>query len=316
MANVVRDEEVVQELHQGFAAAPNLHLHLDKYVTEVRNSISEYHRAVVRLQDSARCEGYTVPQPRVGTRRSPFREPSGNLSSNTSQGHVPATHNAIDAAATGAATTSAAATSKALARVASHTNRQPREHLHKCRNYPGCGDGEHWDWQCVIKRTTGTEIKRVYYADPLHYEHNTDDDDNVNELLYDSLDLQPDLEEEYERAQNAYFATRYRKETGLGFLGTMSSQHKKSVECNNCGSAFPSNNKLHDYLRVFCRQVSEHTTGKATIVKSAAPASSNLVEGLADFHYAKTFWYTTSGGTPHMACIDSGFGNSVVDDEL
>jgi len=96
----------------------------------------------------------------------------------------------------------------------------------------------------------------------------------------------------------------------------MSSQHKKSVECNNCGSAFPSNNKLHDHLRVFCRQVSEHTTGKAIIVKFAAPASSNFVEGLADFHYAKTFWYTTPGGTPHMACIDSGFGNSAVDDEL
>jgi len=103
---------------------------------------------------------------------------------------------------------------------------------------------------------------------------------------------------------------------GLGFLGTMSSQHKKSVECNNCGSAFPSNNKLHDHLWVFCRQVSEHTMGKAIIVKSATPASSNLMEGLTDFHYAKTFWYTTPSGTPHMACIDLGFGNSAVDDDL
>jgi len=40
------------------------------------------------------------------------------------------------------------------------------------------------------------------------------------------------------------------------------------------------------------------------------------VEGLADFHYAKTFWYTSPGGSPHVACIDSGFGNSAVDDEL
>jgi len=188
MANVVRDNEVVEELHRGFAAAPNLHLHLNKYVAEVGNSISEYRRAVVQLQDSARCEGYTVPQPRVGTRCPPFREPSGNLSSNTSQPHVPATCNIIGAAATGAATTSAAASSKALARVAYRTNRQPRERLRKCRNYPGCGDGEHCDWQCVIRRTTGTEIKHAYYADPFHYEHDTDDDDNVNELLYDSLD--------------------------------------------------------------------------------------------------------------------------------
>jgi len=316
MANVVRDDEVVEELHRRFAAAPNLHLHLDKYVAEVGNSISEYRRAVVRLQDSARCKGYTLPQPHVGMCHSPFREPSGNLSSNTSQPHVPATRNAIGATTTGAATTSAVATSKASARVASQTNRQPHERLRKCRNYPGFGDSEHWDWQCVIKRTTGTEIKHAYYADPLHYEHDTDGDDDVNELLYNCLDLQPDLEEEYERAQNAYFAMHYREETGLGFLGTMSSQHKKSVECNNYGAVFPLNNKLCDHLRVFCRQVSEHTTGKATIVKSAAPVSSNLVEGLADFHYAKTFWYTTLGGTPHMACIDSGFGNSAVDDKL
>jgi len=60
----------------------------------------------------------------------------------------------------------------------------------------------------------------------------------------------------------------------------------------------------------------EHTTEQAIIVKSAAPASSNLVEGLADFHYAKIFWYTSPGGSPHVACIDSGFGNSAVDDEL
>jgi hypothetical protein len=34
MANIMRDDEVVEELHRGFAAAPNLHLHLDKYVME------------------------------------------------------------------------------------------------------------------------------------------------------------------------------------------------------------------------------------------------------------------------------------------
>jgi len=40
MANLVQDDEVVEELHRGFAATPNLHLHLNKYVTEVGNSIS------------------------------------------------------------------------------------------------------------------------------------------------------------------------------------------------------------------------------------------------------------------------------------
>jgi len=99
MANVVWDDEVVEELHRGYAAAPNLHLHLDKYVTEVGNSISEYRRAVVRLQDSARHDGDSIlPQPHVGTHRPPFRKSSGNWSSNTSQPHMPVARNGIGAA--------------------------------------------------------------------------------------------------------------------------------------------------------------------------------------------------------------------------
>jgi len=79
---------------------------------------------------------------------------------------------------------------------------------------------------------------------------------------------------------------------------------------------FPSKNKLHVHLRAWCRPTSEPPAGNEVIVKSAAPGSQGLVEGLADFHYAKTFWYTAPGGTPHVACIDSGFGNSAVDKEL
>jgi len=180
MANVVRDEEVAEELHRGFAATPNLHLHLDKYVSEVGNSVFEYRQAVVRLQDSATRDGDLLPQTRVGTRRPPFRESSGVLSSNAGQPRAPATAGTRDA-------TAAATTSGASVRVGPRTNRQPRERLRKCRNYPDCGDGEHWDWQYVIKRATGTEIKRVYYADPLRYELGSDNDDDVSELLYDSV---------------------------------------------------------------------------------------------------------------------------------
>jgi len=312
MANIVEDDEVVGELHCGFAAAPNLHLHLDKYVVQAGNSVSEYHRAVVRLQDSAIRDGDAMLQPRVGTRRLPFRESSGVISSNTSQPHALATASACDAPAVPVGTGT-------LARTAPRTtNKRPRERLRKCKNYPECGDGEHSDWQCIIKRATGTEIKRAYYADPLDSEFQAEDCDDVNELLYDNLAPQPELEEEYERAQNAYFATSYRHEAGLGFLGTLSSQHtsKEPVECMNCGSTFTSNNKLHDHLRIHCRAEGKGSPEQPTIVKSAAQASLNPVEGLADFHYAKTFWYTSPGGTPHMACVDSGFGNSAVDDEL
>jgi hypothetical protein len=127
MANIVRDDEVVEELHRGFPAAPNLHLHLDKYVMERGNSVSEYHRAVTRLQDSARRDGHLLPQPRIGTRCPPFRESTGNWSSNTTQPHMPATRNAVGTAATGAAATGTAAkgatATNALARVAPRTSR-------------------------------------------------------------------------------------------------------------------------------------------------------------------------------------------------
>jgi len=74
-ANITNEDDIVEELHQGLVEAPNLHLHLDKYVTEGGNSVSEYQRAVARLQDSAKREGTIAsPQPRSSTRRPFFRE--------------------------------------------------------------------------------------------------------------------------------------------------------------------------------------------------------------------------------------------------
>jgi hypothetical protein len=93
-------------------------------------------------------------------------------------------------------------------------------------------------------------VKRAYYADLRDCESD-DGDDDVNELLHNVLEPQPDLEEEYDRAQNAYFATRYRDEKGLGFLGTSAAPRVKqtSAQCRNCHEIFPSNNKLHGHLR-------------------------------------------------------------------
>ena len=68
MANVTNSDDIVEELHSGFVRAPSLYLHLDKYVTEGGNSVSEYRRAVGCLQDSARYEGnLPFAQPLVRT---------------------------------------------------------------------------------------------------------------------------------------------------------------------------------------------------------------------------------------------------------
>jgi len=133
----------------------------------------------------------------------------------------------------------------------------PRERLRKCRNYPECGDGKHWDWQCIHKRNTNNEVKRAYYAEPLDAEPANSDEEDVADLLFDELEPQTELEKEYEQVQNAYFATRYREENRLGFLGSHKSIQKRAqastVACRNCGASFSSNNKLHRHLRDPCR---------------------------------------------------------------
>jgi len=52
------------------------------------------------------------------------------------------------------------------------------------------------------------------------------------------------------------------------------------------------------------------------VVESRAVVAKDPTEGLADFYYTQAFWYVTPGGSPHMSCIDSGFGNSTIDDAL
>ena len=51
-------------------------------------------------------------------------------------------------------------------------------------------------------------------------------------------------------------------------------------------------------------------------MESKAVIPSDPTEGLADFHYAQAFWYVEPAINPHVSCIDSGFGNSAIDDGL
>ena len=163
-------------------------------------------------------------------------------------------------------------------------------------------------------------MKRAYYAEPLDAEPANSDED-VADLLFDELEPQTELEKEYEQAQNAYFATQYREENRLGFLGSHKSIQKRAqastVACRNCGASFSSNNKLHRHLRDPCHLSSEPPCEEVpTVVESKATIPTNPTDGLADFHYAQAFWYVMPGTNPHISCIDSGFGNSAIDDEL
>jgi len=246
MANITNEDEIVEELHQGLVEAPNLHLHLDKYVTKGGNSVSEYRRAVARLQGSAKREATIAsPQPRSSTRCPFFREtnrPRTQFSDMRQETPAPASTTAgVVSARNPIGSTSS------LSSPSTRTGKQVRERLRKCKNYPGCGDGEHWDWQCIHRGNTSNQVKRAYYAEPREYQSENDDADNMADTLIDELEPQASLEQEYEHAQNAYLATRYLEEKGLGFMGTHKSicakVHRPSMTCRNCAAIFTSNNK-------------------------------------------------------------------------
>jgi len=52
------------------------------------------------------------------------------------------------------------------------------------------------------------------------------------------------------------------------------------------------------------------------VVESKAVIPSDPTEGLANFHCIQAFWYVEPASNPHVSCIDSGFGNSAIDDGL
>jgi hypothetical protein len=113
------------------------------------------------------------------------------------------------------------------AQVPSRPPQKERPRKRKCRNYPKCGDGEHWDWECKIKAPERDVKKRAYSA-------MDDDDDDRFELR----DEESDLEQDYMHSQNAHFAAAYC--ASKAFFGENPPSQKaritfsKPSECRTC----------------------------------------------------------------------------------
>jgi len=170
-------------------------------------------------------------------------------------------------------------------------------------------------------RSSNNGTKRAYYAEPVDHDDSNGEDIDVTAPSFDELEPQMELEREYDQAQNANFAIRYREEKDLGFLGTHKSigsgAKVSNVTCRNCAASFTSNNKLHRHLRDPCQAGSlQPDMASPVVVESKAVIPGDPTDGLADFHYAQAFWYITPGTNLYISCIDSGFGNSAIDDEL
>jgi hypothetical protein len=265
---------------------------MEAHVQEHNNDVAAYRRAVSRFQASAKLQyeynrkSNTGPRTATYAPRSHERPPAPQATSADSKGRFSSSR---------------------------PPQKKERPRKRKCRNFPACGDGEHWDFECKIKApASGPESKRAYYA-----LDNNDDDS------FELHDEDSDLEQDYIHSQNAHFAGSYC--ASKGFFGETSRppSHKariaypKPSECRTCHEAFPSRSKLHVHL--LASGHNRTAAGKAhfAVIKSKHVAPQDPEARLASYHYAEAQFVLQPGGNDsRTSCVDSGYANSAVDAEF
>jgi hypothetical protein len=179
---------VVEELHNGFYKCPEIHIPMEAYVLETGNDVSEYRRAVQRYQESAKLQYDYIRKASPYTASSRREKPP-------SQSAMPGTDKEQ-----GSSTTRSYPTKDTTYQ---RKDKRGIVRKRKCKNFPVCGDGEHFDWECTM-RGNQVQSKRAYYIncdDDRAITLGEDDDETVQMREPDS-----NLEEEYEHQQNAHFA--------------------------------------------------------------------------------------------------------------
>jgi hypothetical protein len=296
-AGITEDDHVLQEVHDGFVRCPEIQIPLEAYVLETGNDISEYRRVVQRYQESTKMQ-YEY-----------------HRRSNTSSHREKLPPKAI----------TAGADKEQAANPSYPRNDSKRKDRHqvvrkrKCKNFPSCGDGEHFDWECKI-RNNQTQLKRAYYISP-----ESDNEVTYNVASEEGVEMRdPDsgLENENEHQQNAHFASVWRAERG--FMGTeispkntasRSSPPKrippKPSECRKCRMAFPWRNQLHHHVLA----TGHNTQAARDVIESTLHTRDGAdLNILASFHYAKAeFMLSERDLQLWISCVDSGYGNSAVD---
>jgi hypothetical protein len=287
-AGITGDDQVVQEIHDGFARCPEIQIPLEAYVLDAGNDVSDYRRAVQRYQESTKMQYEYNRRPKAGPHtatyapRSYERPSAPQTTSADSKGQFPSSR---------------------------PPQKKERTRKRKFRNFPGCGDGEHWDWECKVKAPERDVKKRAYYA--------MDDDDDDG---YELREEDSDLEQDYMHSQNAHFAAAYC--ASQSFFGKAPKPPPQSIrittpkpsECRNCQEAFPSRSKLHAHL--LASGHNRPSPGKAhfTVIKSKHVAPQDHEARLASYHYAEAQFVLQPGSSDsRTSCVDSGYANSAVD---
>jgi hypothetical protein len=138
------------------------------------------------------------------------------------------------------------------------------------------------------------------------------------------LECDPAIEEEYEQQQNAHFAAVWR--AAQGFMGSAIAANAANVtkptkrippkpnECRKCQVVVPSRNQLHKYVLAMGHNVQN---AKQVIESALHTRDGTDLTTFTNFHYVKAeFMLTKNDRTNSLACIDSGYGNSAVDQDF
>jgi hypothetical protein len=313
IAGVTNEDHVVQELHDGFLRCPEMHIPMEAYVLEAGNDVAEYRRAAQRYQESAKLQFEYNNKTNAGAYTSTSRREKPTSSSK--------------ALTAGANKEQGTSTNHSYPRKESTYPRKDKRAFtrqRKCKNFPDCGDGEHFDWECK-SRSNRVESKRAYY---ITNGEDTDDDGDEEQAPDEKVEfreIDSDLEEEYERQQNAHFVATTRADRA--FMGATLNPKKpkntkktakhlppKPSECRRCHLAFPSRNQLHRHVAT----TGHNVEAPQDVIESIAHTNDdNDMSTLASFHYAKA-QFKLAKGDHHtaLACIDSGYGNSAVDQKF
>jgi hypothetical protein len=288
-AGITGDDQVVQEIHDGFAQCPEIQIPLEAYVLDAGNDVSEYRRAVQRYQESTKMQYEYNRTPKTGPHTATY---------------APRSHERPSAPQ------STPADSKGQFPSSRPPQKKERLRKRKCRNFgqAGCGDGEHWDSECKVKAPERDVKKRAYYA--------MDDDDEDG---FELRDEDSDLEQDYMHTQNAHFAAVYFASKGF-FGGPTSPPSQKArlaapkpSECRTCQEAFPSRSKLHAHL--LASGHNRPAQALFAVIKFKHVAPRDYEARLASYHYAEAQFVLQAGNVDsHGSCVDSGYGNSAVDE--
>ncbi|KAI5837260.1 hypothetical protein DFP73DRAFT_601244 [Morchella snyderi] len=184
IAEITNENLQVEMIHKMLSEATELFAMMEMEVKdEGTDRVQDYKARVCKLQDTAHTSFTTRRDTPSSYRKKPWVKYSYYTPKNT---------------------TTTALSDKGIEKEKNTTSNKdakkyPRSR--KCKNFPSCGDGEHWDPECKLCNSNlpSTQM-RTYYVDA-----------NATSDTYEERNEDSDAEEYYGNIMQAHFAHQYKK---------------------------------------------------------------------------------------------------------